>query len=134
MSDNALMHLLLVEDEVTHARLFERNIAKLDEDIIVSYVKDGHSALAFACEFVKDAGKPPLIIVLDLNIPGYNGLTVLEKMKTDSTLSAIPVIVLTTSDEPAEVEKCKALGCAAYMIKPIDYTQLQSTLLSLVGR
>ena len=62
----------------------------------------------------------PQIILLDLNMPGTNGHQVLKEIKTDSALAKIPVIVLTTSDDPRDIERCYQAGANSYVQKPVD--------------
>ena len=61
------------------------------------------------------------MLLLDLNMPRLGGFEVLRRLKGDAKLTRIPVIVLTTSDDPAEVDRCYALGAAICIVKPIDY-------------
>jgi CheY-like chemotaxis protein len=62
-------------------------------------------------------------VLLDMNLPGWNGVEVLTRLKSDARTRHIPVIMLTTTDDPREIEQCYALGCNAYLTKPIAYDQ-----------
>jgi CheY-like chemotaxis protein len=61
-----------------------------------------------------------LLLLLDVNMPGINGIEVLRQIKTDPQKKKIPVIMLTTTDDPREVDQCYDLGCSVYVTKPVD--------------
>ncbi|HEX8701931.1 MAG TPA: response regulator, partial [Myxococcaceae bacterium] len=67
----------------------------------------------------------PGLILLDLNLPGLDGRQVLESIKSDSQLRAIPVIVFSTSDNPRDVQSCYQLGASAYLLKPVDLERFE---------
>ena len=80
--------------------------------------------MAFGCE-VTGAGKPsPILILLDLQLPGASGLEVLRQIKTHPKFSRIPVIILTASGESADAEAAYNLGANSYIVKPIDFDRL----------
>jgi CheY-like chemotaxis protein len=70
----------------------------------------------------------PLVLVLDINMPRVDGVEVLRQIKTDAATATIPVIMLTTTDDPQEVDRCYRLGCSAYITKPIQYEGLAETV------
>ena len=74
---------------------------------------------------------PPSLILLDLNLPGTDGRTVLERIKRDAALCLLPVVIVTTSDNPADIAYCYRVGCSGYLVKPLSYTQLASALQTL---
>lgn len=115
--------ILLVEDELTHRRLFERNLQRSEIDIDIVSVENGEKALAYLEAF---ATKPDaaILVVLDLKMPGMNGVQVLERMQQNSQLRDIPVIVLTTSDNSDEVKACQQLGAKEYLIKPVEFNDM----------
>lgn len=117
--------LLLVEDEHTHTRLFERKMRRAELDADLDIVADGQAALEYLVAYAKNPDIP-LIVVLDIKLPVLNGVQVLQKIRGNPALRDLPVIVLTTSDQEAEVEACKALGAVAYLIKPVDFDTLVS--------
>jgi CheY-like chemotaxis protein len=63
----------------------------------------------------------PLLMILDINMPRVDGVEVLTRVKADETTSKIPVIMLTTTDDPREVERCYQSGCSVYITKPVEY-------------
>jgi CheY-like chemotaxis protein len=126
--------IVLVEDDPGHARLIEKNLrrSKISNDIQV--LGDGQQALDYL--FGDDGGagrKPPspLLVLLDLKLPKVDGYRVLERMKGDERTRRIPVVVLTTTDDVREVERCYDLGCNVYVTKPVDYDQFAEAVRNL---
>ena len=124
MSDNLPVTLLLVEDDPGHARLIERNLrrAHITNEIVV--FGDGQEAVDYLFKENSYSGArhvTPLLVLLDLNLPGLDGYQVLARLKTDERTRHIPVIILTTTDDPREIERCYALGCNVYITKPVEY-------------
>ena len=116
--------ILLVEDNPGDVRLIQE--AMKESKILYSiYVgKDGQEALDFLYKNgdYKDSPKPDLVL-LDLNLPKVSGQEVLEKIKNDSTLSKIPVIILTTSKADEDVLKSYELHANCFITKPADFEQ-----------
>ena len=114
--------ILLVEDSPTDALLVEEALA---EALIVHQmhrVEDGVAALEFLRQEKEyDQAPRPDLILLDLNLPKKNGLEVLEIIKTDDALKAIPVIVLTTSKAEEDIVKSYNLYANCYVIKPLGF-------------
>lgn len=89
---------------------------------------DGDEALAF----LRRAPRPRLVL-LDLNMPGKDGMHVLREMRADERLRGIPVVVLTTSDSEQEAARARALGAAGWVRKPIEVAEYRRVLTDLVG-
>lgn len=68
------------------------------------------------------------LLLLDINMPRLNGVEVLARMKGDARLKDIPIMMLTTTEDPREVERCYRLGCNVYITKPVDFAQFAETL------
>jgi len=73
----------------------------------------------------------PSLVLLDLNLPGTDGRTVLKQLKHDATLRAVPVVMVTTSNNPADIAHCYLTGCSGYLVKPLDYERLILALQTL---
>jgi CheY-like chemotaxis protein len=120
MSDTHPVTMLLVEDDPGHARLIERNLRRslIVNDIIT--LSDGQAAVDYL--FGEGCKHPmPLLILLDLHLPVLDGFQVLARLKADERTKHIPVICLTTVDDPRDIARCYALGCNVYITKPVDY-------------
>ena len=118
------LHVLLAEDDDGHATLVRRNFkrAGLASELVV--LRDGQELLDYVQRRGGWAERPALdavAMIVDLNMPRLGGYDVLRYLKSDADLSRIPVFVLTTTDNPAELERCYQLGAAACLVKPVDY-------------
>jgi CheY-like chemotaxis protein len=119
-----IKRVLIVEDDPCDVELM---INALGENNLADYVfitHDGEEALNFLYHRDKYASLPqgdPQFILLDLKMPKVDGFTVLKQLKSDNQLKSVPVIILTSSQEPGDVDKCYKLGANAYVVKPVQY-------------
>lgn len=114
------VEVLLVEDHPPDARLIKEILCCGSVPKNVRVAGNGDEALSFLRrqgEF-RDAGRPSLVI-LDLNLPGRGGREVLREIKNDPNLRCIPVVVLTTSAAPTDVQHAYDLQANAYIVKPV---------------
>ncbi len=128
--------ILLIEDDAGHARLIEKNLRRLNIRNKLIKITDGRKAIDFLFRQGEYAGAgplPPLIVLLDINLPTLNGYQILKTLKTDRRTRHIVVIVITTTENPVEVERCYSLGCNAYVTKPVEYDQFVDTIRCLGG-
>ena len=126
--------ILLVEDDPGHARLIEKNLRRTRISNTIVHVRDGQAALDYLlCENDYEGQTLPesLLVLLDLNLPGLSGFQVLQRMKSDARTRSIPVVVLTTTDDQREVERCYELGCSVYITKPVDYERFTEAIWKL---
>ena len=116
--------ILLVEDNVDHAEMTRRALMEDGLQNLIRWVKDGQEAVdyLFRQGAFTEVRRPGLIL-LDIKLPKITGLDVLERIKKDSELCIIPVIMLTTSDRDEEVSKCYRLGANGFMIKPGNFNK-----------
>jgi CheY-like chemotaxis protein len=131
MNDASAVTILLAEDDPGHASLIERNLKRSGFVNHVIHVVDGQEALDYLlCEgsYAGRVPNGPLLLVLDINMPRVDGIEVLRRVKGHALLSKIPVIMLTTTDDPREVERCYELGCNVYITKPIVYDKFVEAL------
>jgi CheY-like chemotaxis protein len=129
--------LLLIEDQPSDAELALRALDELDLYEAVHRVEDGAEALdfifgraAYAERGVEDV---PDLILLDLKLPKVGGHEVLRRLKADERTRRIPVVVLTSSREDGDVDRCYDLGVNSYVVKPVDFDQFTSTV-QRIGR
>jgi CheY-like chemotaxis protein len=118
------MTLILAEDDDGHASLVQRNLRRAGFVNEMIHVKDGQEAL----DYIRAEGQHTerkinefVLLLLDINMPRVDGVEVLRQIKADPDTSKIPVIMLTTTDDPREVERCYELGCSVYLTKPVEY-------------
>jgi CheY-like chemotaxis protein len=116
--------VLIAEDDEGHATLIRRNLNRAGLGDRSIYLKDGQELLDYVykrAQFSQRQASDAVAIIADLNMPRLNGFEILQRLKSDEELSRIPVYVMTTTDNPAEIERCYELGAAAYLVKPLDY-------------
>ncbi|MGE3142956.1 MAG: response regulator [Hyphomonadaceae bacterium] len=129
MTTNGQVTIVMIEDDEGHARLIEKNIRRAG---VVNPVE--HFALASAgLDFLnaKRAEKFSMLLLLDLNLPDASGIDVLAKIKSDDVLKRMPVIVLTTTDDREEIQRCYDMGCNVYITKPVDYQTFSDAIRQL---
>jgi CheY-like chemotaxis protein len=115
--------ILIVDDDEGHIELARRNLRRIAVGNPIVALQDGQRALDFVFrrgEFVERENRSPLVL-LDINMPGsINGVEVLRQIKANPGTRSIPVIMLTTTDDPREINLCYELGCSVYITKPVD--------------
>jgi len=112
--------ILLVEDNPMDVDLTLRAFRKRRVSNPIEVARDGEEALAWVPRW--EAGEIwPAVILLDLKLPKVDGLEVLRTLKTHPTLRAIPVVVLTTSEEGSDVQSAYHLGVNSYIVKPVEF-------------
>jgi len=130
MDYNAI-NVLLVEDNLDEAELAMRQLKKNRMNTRLLHIKDGEEALDFIFatgkyDGLRDLQHSPDLILLDIQMPKLNGIEVLEKIKGDERTRSIPVVVLTSSNQNPNVQRCYELGANSYIVKPIgieNYTE-----------
>jgi CheY-like chemotaxis protein len=116
--------ILVAEDDDGHATLIKKNLKRAGVINDIVRFKDGQEALDFlfrrGAAPKRESGKA-YILLLDIRMPKVDGVEVLRQIKADKELKKLPVIMVTTTDDPREVEQCHQLGCSNYVTKPVDY-------------
>ena len=122
--------ILMVEDDLGHARLIEKNIRRAGVMNEVIHAADGTTALNHLKKGLA-AEHRPFLVLLDLNLPDMSGTQILEHLKSDPGLRRFPVIVLTTTDDEREIQRCYDLGANVYITKPVDYEAFTTAIRQL---
>jgi CheY-like chemotaxis protein len=132
MNSQQPVNIVMIEDDEGHARLIEKNIRRAGISNTLHHFTDGESGLRFLFE---DESGPqyngPALVLLDLNLPDMSGTDILEKVKSDATLRKTPVVVLTTTDDKQEIQRCYDLGCNVYITKPVNYENFADAIRQL---
>jgi len=125
------MIVLIAEDDDGHAELIKEGLEESGVCNRMIRFSNGEEVWHFLTgtgdKEVKDKSKTYLLL-LDINMPRMDGVEVLKRMKGSEELKEIPVMMLTTTDDPREVEQCYKLGCNAYITKPVDFGDFAETL------
>jgi CheY-like chemotaxis protein len=122
----------MIEDDEGHARLIERNIRRAGIMNDIRHFPDGGSGLSY---LQQDGSGPahngPALVLLDLNLPDMSGVDILATIKSDEKLRRTPVVVLTTTDDKTEIQRCYDLGCNVYITKPVNYESFADAIRQL---
>ena len=122
--------ILIAEDDEAHIILIQRNLKRAGIANEQLLFKDGQEVLDFLYRRGERQRTPetPYVLLLDIKMPRVDGVEVLRQVKADAELMKMPVIMVTTTDDPREVEHCHSLGCSNYVTKPVDYDQFVETI------
>src|SRR5437868_6506488 len=123
--------ILLAEDDEGHASLIQRNLRRAGIVNDIKHVHDGQEALDYIRRegrYAERVCKGPLLLMLDINMPRLDGVEVLRQVKADPRTAKLPTVMLTTTDDPREVERCYGLGCSVYITKPVEYAAFVEAL------
>jgi CheY-like chemotaxis protein len=124
-SPATVLRVLLVEDDADHAELVRRGLVNQRAPVELTVCPDAEAAL----EYLRaDTGSAPHLILLDLRLPKMSGLQLLREMKATPGLSAIPCVVLTTSEAEVDVARAQELQVSRYLVKPADHERLASLM------
>ncbi|HRH43736.1 MAG TPA: response regulator [Pyrinomonadaceae bacterium] len=119
------VEILLVEDNPNDAELTMRVLKKNHLANQVMHAKDGEEALEFIFAeghfSDRNIENKPKVILLDLKLPKVNGIEVLERVKRDERTKKIPIVILTSSREDSDLQKCYSIGVNSYIVKPVDF-------------
>ncbi len=123
--------ILIAEDDEGHANLIIKNLERAKLANTIKHFRDGQETL----DFLLKQGDGPhrnsntsYLLLLDIRMPKVDGITILEKLKENSELRKMPVIMITTTDDPHEIERCHMLGCSNYITKPIAYDKFAEVI------
>ena len=126
--------IIIAEDDAGHARLIEKNLTRVGLHNPIQRFENGQDVL----DFLFRRGHGPhrktdtaYLLLLDIRIPKVDGVEALRQIKEDSSLRKLPVIMLTTTDDPREIERCHLLGCNSYIVKPVDYDKFAEAIKQL---
>ncbi|MBM1107480.1 response regulator [Aurantibacter crassamenti] len=118
------MKVLFIEDDKIETMKLLRTVSKLDTKHTITEAKNGEEAL----NILKSDADLPDIILLDLNMPKMSGIEFLQILKADSVMKYLPTIVLTTSENRADLLECYKIGIAGYVLKPLKYEDYEAKI------
>jgi CheY-like chemotaxis protein len=134
MVEKTEVKILIADDDDGHASLIQRNLKRAGVTNKVQRFRDGKECLEFLLD---EEGRPrhrngdAYLLLLDIQMPRMTGIEVLKAVKEHPDLRPIPTIMITTTDDPKEVETCHRLGCSNYIIKPVDYEKFITVIRQL---
>jgi CheY-like chemotaxis protein len=123
--------IIIIDDDEGHTILVQENLRAAGIVNPVRHLMDGQQALDFF--FGKEGAQrwnpgQSYLVLLDIRMPKVEGTEVLRRLKQDPVLKKLPVVILTTTDDQREVERCHALGCNVYIQKPVDYDRFAEAI------
>ena len=128
--------ILLAEDDDGHARLIQNGLRRAGLENPLVRFHDGQEALAYlTAPALPSAGSSllPRVLLLDIRMPKLGGIEVLRQVRMNPAFDAMPVIMLTTTDDPVEARNCLQLGCNSYIVKPVNAQLFTAALEALAG-
>ncbi len=133
MNDHRSGGIVMIEDDEGHARLIEKNIRRAGILNDIRHFTDGTTALDYLFHAPDGPAKSgPAMVLLDLNLPDMSGTDILARIKEEnSPLRRAPVVVLTTTDDKVEIQRCYDLGCNVYITKPVNYENFAQAIRQL---
>lgn len=134
MAMSTQMIIVMIEDDEGHARLIERHLRRAGIDDEIVPFTTGAPALEYLLgpDGTGAANHDrPFVLLLDLSLPDMHGAHILQMVKKNRNLQHSPVVVLTTTDDKYEVDRCYSLGCDSYVVKPINYEAFGHAIQSL---
>ena len=128
------VEVLLVEDDPADALMIQEALAQSAVTVHLHMAVDGEQALRFLRQTHEFAGVPrPDLVILDLNLPRRGGLEVLAEVKTDSSLLAIPVVILTTSHAQSDIQRSYSMHANSYVTKPLDFDSFSAAIAQIAS-
>jgi CheY-like chemotaxis protein len=134
MTSAQSVKIIMIEDDEGHARLIERNIRRAGINNEIVPFASGGPALTYLFEqrtHATASGEAAFLVLLDLNLPDMSGVDILRQVKENERTRRIPVVVLTTTDDKAEIQRCYDLGCNVYITKPVNYENFANAIRQL---
>lgn len=124
--------IVMVEDDEGHATLIQKNLKRAGIGNAVIHFADGAKALEhFFAPSNAHINHDKTLVLLDLNLPEVDGYEILRRLKGEARTRSIPIIVLTTTDNPKEIDRCYELGCNVYVTKPVEYDNFTDAIQKL---
>ena len=127
--------ILLIEDNPNDAELTIRALRKNHLSNSIGHARDGVEAIDYLFGTGRFAGRNsallPKLILLDIKMPKVDGFEVLQKIKHSELTCTIPVVMLTSSKEDPDIQRCYTLGVNSYIVKPVDFDAFHKTISDL---
>ena len=125
--------ILIADNDAGHARLIEKNLRRAELLNPIQRFENGQEVLdyLFGRSSAHRRDDWAYLLLLDIRMPKVDGVEVLRQIKADPGMRKLPVIMLTTTDDPREVERCHLLGCNSYIVKPVDYDKFAAAITNL---
>jgi CheY-like chemotaxis protein len=118
-------YILYAEDDLDDQEMLTEMMSEVDSGLRLVCVKDGYDVIHYL-ENLSSGSNYPCIIILDINMPGLDGMQTLKLLKDNDKYKNIPVVVFSTSNSATDKEKAEALGASEFVTKPVKPSQLDN--------
>jgi CheY-like chemotaxis protein len=125
--------IMIAEDDDGHAELIKDNLRDAGVTNEIIRFRDGQEVLDHLLPggIAKVPETRHSLLLLDIRMPRVDGVEVLKRLKANPELRNLPIIMLTTTDDPREIKQCYELGCNCYITKPVDYQKFAEVMTRL---
>jgi len=124
-----LVRVVVIEDNADDQELLLRQLRKSGMDTHVKFIANGQEALDFLINpDSASIAKELIAVFLDLKLPSLNGLELLRRIRSTDHLQNLPVIVMTSSNDPKDMEECRRLKVTSYVSKPVSFTTFSKSV------
>lgn len=123
--------IMIAEDDDGHAELIKDNLREAGITNEIIRFHDGQEALDYLLSGDACPSRNSCLLLLDIRMPRVDGVEVLRRLKADPATRNLPIIMLTTTDDPREIKQCYELGCNCYITKPVDYQRFAEVMTRL---
>lgn len=121
-------HIVMIDDDEDDQYIYRKNFESCNENLIFNGFTSGAQVFE---HYSKGKGKVPTFILLDLNIPKDDGIDILMSLKQHPVLKMVPVLVLTTSSSPLDIQDCYELGVHSYFVKPMTLQETKDLIAAI---
>lgn len=129
MEDGNGVIILMAEDDDGHAALVRERFENVGVHNPIIRFKDGRETWDYLSGAVPGMEMDKAyLLLLDIRLPGLDGIELLKRVKDDPRLKSMPVIMLTTTDDPREIDRCYELGCNNYLVKPVAFEKFAEVI------
>jgi len=120
--------IIIAEDNEGHVLLVKKNLRRAGIKNEILHFSNGQDLLDFLFQQGENQNGKQYLLLLDIRMPKVDGIEVLRQIKQDKRFQKMPVIMLTTTDNPQEIDRCYELGCNVYITKPVDYEKFMEAI------
>ncbi len=129
-----MLRIILVEDSAADAQIVRMALEQAGRPVEITVLDDGLTAIEYLTQsYARTARLPCDLVLLDLNLPRLSGIEVLERIRANEDLKGLPVVVMSGSSDPLDVERCYRAGSNSYICKPTHLKDIFATAVQLVA-
>lgn len=127
-SPTETVRVIVIEDNEDDRILLLRQLRSAQMSEFVKFIQDGREAIDYLSTHAATLGESLMVVFLDLRLPSINGIEVLKKLREISDVAHVPVIVMTSSNNPSDLEQCQQLKVSKWVEKPITFATFSKSI------